>query len=79
MPDSKNHVERQVEDWTVLVLTGQILLDDGDLRSGARSATLIDRAAAESLSISGGERIDSSGVGMMAAKVLSVRRAAATS
>jgi anti-sigma B factor antagonist len=61
--------ERHVDDVTVLVLTGQMLLDDGDLafrrqvdtvlKSGRRKI-LVDLAAVD--------HIDSSGVGMMVAQ-----------
>lgn len=75
MPDSKlTIVERQVEDVTVLVLTGQILLDDGDLAFGRQIRDLVSRGRVRIVVDLGGvSYIDSSGVGMMAAKVLSLR------
>jgi anti-sigma B factor antagonist len=71
MADSKLTIEeREAGDVTVLVLTGQMLLDDGDLAFGKRIAELIDRGRAKIvLDLAGLTYIDSSGVGMLAAKL----------
>jgi anti-sigma B factor antagonist len=67
-------VERQVEDVVVLVLTGQMLLDDGDLLFGRRIRDLIDRGQVKILVDLGGVTyIDSSGVGMLVGKLQTVR------
>ena len=75
MPGSKlSIVERQVDDVTILVLAGEILLDDGDLAYGRR----IDEVVAAGhvkilLDMAAITYIDSSGVGMMAATLKAVR------
>lgn len=67
-------VERQVDDVTVLALTGQILLDEGDLVFGRRIRDLIDRGRVKIVVDLGGVTyIDSSGVGMLVGKLKSVR------
>ena len=75
MTDSKlTLVERQVDDVTVLVLTGQILLDDGDLAFGRKIRDLVGSGGVKIVVDLGGvSYIDSSGVGMMVAKLKSVR------
>lgn len=66
--------ERQAGDVAVLTLTGQMLLDDGDLAFGKRVNELTSRGAVKILVDLGGVTyIDSSGVGMMAAKLKHVR------
>ncbi|HSC30036.1 MAG TPA: STAS domain-containing protein [Vicinamibacterales bacterium] len=67
-------VEEPVGDVTVLVLAGQILLDDGDLAFRRRIHELIDRGRVNVV-IDLGEvtYIDSSGVGMIAAKLKTIR------
>lgn len=58
--------ERHVGDVTILVLTGQMLLDDGDLAFGRRVSDLIDRRCTKVvLDLGGVTYIDSSGVGMI--------------
>ena len=58
--------ERHVSDVTILVLTGQMLLDDGDLAFGRRVSDLIDRGRTKVvLDLGGVTYIDSSGVGMI--------------
>ncbi len=76
MPESQlNIVEREEGEVTVLTLTGQILLDDGDLALGRRVSDLISRGRVRIVVDLGGVTyIDSSGVGMMAAKLISVRK-----
>ena len=75
MPESKlSIVERRVDDVTILVLTGEMLLDDGDLAYGRR----IDEVVASGhvkilLDMAGLTYIDSSGVGMLAATLKAVR------
>jgi anti-sigma B factor antagonist len=67
-------VERQVDDVTVLVLTGQILLDDGDLVYGRKIRDLVDRGRIKIVvDLAGVTYIDSSGVGMIVGKLKSVR------
>ena len=75
MADSRlGIVERQVDDVTVLVLTGEMLLDDGDLAYGRRIDDLVGRGHVKLLvDLAGVTHIDSSGVGMMAAMLKSVR------
>jgi anti-sigma B factor antagonist len=66
--------ERAVGDVTVLTLTGQMLLDDGDLAFGRTVADLMSRGRIRIvLDLAGVTYIDSSGVGMMAAKLKRVR------
>ena len=61
-------------DVTELVLTGQILLDDGDLAFRARIHDLLDRGRTKVLVDMGGiTYIDSAGIGMLAAKLKTVR------
>jgi anti-sigma B factor antagonist len=73
--DSKLHIEeRRLNDVTLLVLTGQIVLDDGDLAFRRCIHDLIDRGEMKILvDLAGVTYIDSSGVGMMAAKLKTVR------
>jgi anti-sigma B factor antagonist len=67
-------VERQIGDVVVLTLTGQMLLDDGDLAFGRRVADLAGRGLTKIVVDMGGVTfIDSSGVGMLAAKLKHVR------
>jgi anti-sigma B factor antagonist len=75
MPESKLTIEeRHAGDVTVLVLTGQMLLDDGDLAFGRRIRDLIDRGFAKIvLDLGGVTYIDSSGVGMLVAKLKALR------
>ena len=73
--DSKLHIEKQrINDVTLLILTGEMLLDDGDLAFGRCVNDLIDRGETKILiDLAGVTYIDSSGVGMMAAKLKHVR------
>ena len=67
MAESKLTIEeRQTGDVTVLVLAGQMLLDDGDLAFGKRIRELIGGGRAKIvLDLGGLTYIDSSGVGMI--------------
>jgi len=67
MAESKLTIEeRHIGDVTVLVLTGQMLLDDGDLALGKRISDLLARGRAKIvLDLDGLTYIDSSGVGMI--------------
>jgi anti-sigma B factor antagonist len=67
MAESKLFIEeRQTGDVTILVLTGQMLLDDGDLAFGKRISDLIVRGRSKIvLDLGGLTYIDSSGVGMI--------------
>ncbi|MGH9386111.1 MAG: STAS domain-containing protein [Vicinamibacterales bacterium] len=66
--------ERHVEDITILSLTGQITLDDGDLQFGKKVDSLLKAGRLRILVDLGGVTyIDSSGVGMLAAQVRIVR------
>ena len=77
MPPSKlTIVERNADDVTVLVLTGEILLDDGDLVFRKAIHDLVAKGRVKIVVDLGGVTyIDSSGVGMMAAKLKTVREA----
>jgi anti-sigma B factor antagonist len=67
-------MERPLDDVTLLVLTGEMLLDDGDLVFRRHVHELIDRGRMKILvDLAGVTYIDSSGVGMMAAKLKTVR------
>ena len=62
--------ERQVDDVTILVLTGQMVLDDGDLAFGKCINDLLDRGRTKVvLDLGGVTYIDSSGIGMLAGKL----------
>lgn len=76
MAESKLTIdERQAGDVTVLTLTGQMLLDDGDLAFGKRITELIERGSTRILLDLGGVTyIDSSGVGMLAYQLKTVKR-----
>lgn len=66
--------ERAVDDVTVLVLAGRMVLDDGDLAFGRRIRDLVDRGRVKVVVDLGGVTyIDSSGVGMLAAKLKTLR------
>ena len=66
--------ERQDSGVTVLTLSGQMLLDDGDLAFGRQIHALVERGLIRIVVDLGGVTfIDSSGVGMLAAKLKQVR------
>ncbi len=73
---SKLHIgERQIDDVTVLVLTGEILLDDGDLAFGRYVDDLIRKGQVKIVvDLASVAYIDSAGVGMMVAEVRTVRK-----
>jgi anti-sigma B factor antagonist len=75
MAESKLTIaERQIGDVTVLALTGQILLDDGDLALRTRIHELVERGFAKVvLDLGGVTYIDSSGIGMMVAKLKTLK------
>lgn len=75
MAESKLTIEeRHTADVTVLVLTGEMLLDDGDLAFRKRIHDLIDRGFAKIvLDLGGVTYIDSSGVGMLVAKMKTLK------
>ena len=75
MAESKLTIEeRDAGDVTVLVLAGQMLLDDGDLAFGRRIRDLVDRGRVKVvLDLGGVSYIDSSGVGMLAAKLKTLK------
>ena len=75
MAESKLTIEeRHTGDVAVLVLTGQMLLDDGDLAFGKRISDLIDRGRLKTiLDLGGLTYIDSSGVGELVSAFTSVR------
>ena len=67
-------VEREEGEVSVLVLAGKMLLDDGDLAFGRKVKELLDRGRPMIVVDLGGVTyIDSSGVGMMAAKLKHAR------
>ena len=69
--------ERHTGDVTILVLAGQMLLDDGDLAFGRRIRDLVDRGFTKIvLDLGGVTYIDSSGVGMLAAKLKTLKERA---
>lgn len=76
MPESKLSIEeRDTGDVTVLALTGQMLLDDGDLAFGKRISDLIDRGRSRVvLDLGGLTYIDSSGIGMIVFQQKALRR-----
>jgi anti-sigma B factor antagonist len=75
MADSKLQIdEHDVGDVTVMTLTGQILLDDGDLLFRKRIHDLADRGRTRIVIDCGGVTyIDSAGIGMIAAKLKMLR------
>ena len=75
MTDSKLAIEeRQTGDITVLVLKGQMVLDDGDLAFGRRIRDLVERGAVKVvLDLGDVTYIDSSGVGMLVAKLKTLK------
>ena len=75
MSESKLRIEeRPLNGVTLLVLTGEMLLDDGDLMFRRHIHELIDRGRVKILvDLAGVTYIDSSGVGMMAAKLKTAR------
>lgn len=67
-------LEREAGDVTILDLAGEITLDDGDLAYRKKVHELLDRGRFRILlNLSGVSRIDSAGVGMLAAKLKTVR------
>lgn len=76
MPDTKLQIdERETQGVTVLTLTGQMLLDDGDLAFGRHVNDLVARERVKILvDLAAITAIDSSGVGMMVAKLKELRK-----
>jgi anti-sigma B factor antagonist len=73
-PSRLQITERTVDNVTILHLSGEITLDDGDLAYGRKISQLLERNQTRILvDLSEVTRIDSSGIGMMAAKVKFVR------
>lgn len=67
-------VEREAGDVTILDLAGEITLDDGDLVYRKKIHELLDQNRLKILlNLSGVARIDSAGVGMLAAKLKTAR------
>ena len=76
MPESSRLqiAERHVGDVTVLGLTGEMLLDDGDLAFRRKIHELVESGRVRIVVDLGGVTyIDSSGIGMLVAKVKTVR------
>lgn len=73
--DSKLTIEeREAGDVTVLVLAGQMLMDDGDLAFRRQVHDLLGRGRSKIvLDLGGVSYIDSSGVGMLVAKLKTIR------
>ena len=68
--------ERSEGEVTILTLSGEMVLDDGDLAFGRQISDLIARGRVRIVvDLAGVTYIDSSGVGMMAAKLKRVRAA----
>src|SRR5262245_36465705 len=76
MTDSKLQIDEHLsDDVAVLTLEGQILLDDGDLAFRQQIHDLIARGVTKIVvDLAAVTYIDSSGVGMMAAKLMTVRK-----
>jgi anti-sigma B factor antagonist len=73
-PSKLQIVERRVDDITVLDLSGEITLDDGDLVFRRRVHSLLEEGRIKILlNLAGVTKIDSAGVGMLAAKLKTVR------
>jgi anti-sigma B factor antagonist len=73
-PSTLRIAERQVGDVTVLALSGAMLVDDGDRALRKRIHELLDAGRRKVvLDLGGVTSIDSSGVGMMVAKLNTVR------
>lgn len=69
-------VEHRIDDVTVLVLTGQMLLDDGDLAFRRHVHELVAQGRVKIVvDLNGVTYMDSSGVGMIVAKLKTVRDA----
>ena len=67
--------EHRAGDATVLVLTGDITIDDGDLAFRTKVHELIEKDQVRLIvDLSGVGYIDSSGIGMLVAKVQTVRQ-----
>ena len=68
-------VERPVDEVTVLVFTGEILLDDGDLALRKKIHELMEKGQVKIVAdLAGVTYIDSSGIGMLVAKVGTLRQ-----
>lgn len=66
--------EHEAGDVTVLTMAGQMLLDDGDLAFRLRIHDLVERGRVKVvLEMAGVTYIDSSGIGMIAGKLKTVR------
>jgi anti-sigma B factor antagonist len=66
--------ERDVGDVTILTLSGQLILDDGDLAFRRRIHDLVDRGRIKVvIDLAGVTYIDSAGVGMVVGKLKTVR------
>jgi anti-sigma B factor antagonist len=73
-PSRLTIVERHVGDVTVLALTGEMLLDDGDLVFRTKIHELVEQGRVKIVvDLSGVSYIDSSGIGMLVAKAKTVR------
>jgi anti-sigma B factor antagonist len=72
---SKLHIEeRRVDDVTILDLTGELTLDDGDLLFREKIHGLLAEGRVKILAnLSGITKIDSAGVGMLVAKMKMAR------
>src|SRR5215510_2811505 len=75
MPESKLRIEeRQVDDVTILTLAGEMRLDDGDLAFRKKIHELVaEQRVKIVVDLGDVTMIDSSGVGMLAAKLKTVR------
>jgi len=75
MPESKLDIqERRDGDITVLTLTGQITLDDGDLLFKTRVLGLLEQGRTKIVAdMANVTYVDSAGLGMLASKLRTVR------
>lgn len=74
-PPSKLRIaERRTDDVTVLDLTGEITLDDGDLVFRRKVHELLEQGYTKILlNLAGVTKIDSAGIGMLVAKLKTTR------
>ena len=73
-PSNLHIDERRVDDVTILDMTGELTLDDGDLLFREKIHALLDEGRVKILvNLSGITKIDSAGLGMLVAKLKNAR------
>jgi anti-sigma B factor antagonist len=76
LPSKLQIAERHVDDVTVLNLSGELTVDDGDIAFGKHVDALVDNGRSKIVvDLSNVTYIDSAGVGMMVAELKRVRQA----